>query len=89
MYANFSKKYRHLLIAFISLRFLSLCAVRAVGLDSGKLSRKARLSAALIVLPVQTMRFPTRQVNAGLQRRYQLVLRSRLYVSQWENTGDK
>ena len=78
-----------MLIVFISLRFLSLCAVRAVGLDSGKLPRKARLSAALIVLPVQTMRFPTRQVNAGLQRRYQLVLRSRLYVSQWENTGDK
>ena len=78
-----------MLIAFICLRFLGLYAVKAVGLDSGKLPKKARLSAALIALPVQTMRFPTRQVNAGLQRRYQLVLRSRLYVSQWENTGDK
>jgi hypothetical protein len=58
--------------------------VRAVGLDSGKLPRKARLSAALIALPVQTMRFPMRQVNTGLQKRFQLVHRSVLYLSQWE-----
>ena len=81
MYANFSKKYRHLLIAFISLRFLSLCAVRSVGLDSGKLPRKARLSAALIVFPVPTMRFPTRQVNTGSQRMFQLVLMSWICLS--------
>ena len=89
MYANFSKKYRHLLIAFISLRFLSLCAVRAVGLDSGKLPRRGRLSAALIVFLVQTMRFPMRQVNKGLQRSFQLFHRSMLYLSKWEKTVDK
>jgi hypothetical protein len=79
----------HLLIAFISLRFLSLCAVRAVGLDSGKLPRKARLSAALIVFPVPTMRFLMRQVNTDCQRRFQLAHRSLPYLGKWENTGDK
>ena len=85
----FFKKSKHLLIDFIPPRFLSLCAVRAVGLDSGKLPRRGRLSAALIAFLVQTMRFPMRQVNKGLQRCFQLVHRSLQYLSKQERTRDK
>ena len=85
----FFKKSKHLLIDFIPPRFLSLCAVRAVGLDSGKLPRRGRLSAALIAFLVQTMRFPMRQVNKGLQRCFQPVHRSLQYLSKQERTRDK
>lgn len=71
------------------LRFLSLCAVRAGGLHSGKLPRKARLPAAVIALLVQTMRFPVRQINAGLLRTFQPVHKSLPYLSKWKRTIKK
>jgi hypothetical protein len=74
--------FKHLLIAVISLRFLSLCAVRAVDLDSGNLSRKESLPAVFIALLVQTMRFPMRQVNKGLQRIFSLVHCNLQYIIQ-------
>ena len=86
---GFFKNSKHLLVDFFPPRFLSLCAVRAVGLDSGKLPRRGRLSAALIAFLVQTMRFPMRQVNKGLQRCFQPVHRSLQYLSKQERTRDK
>lgn len=50
-------------LVYFILSFLAQCAVRAVFLVSENPPRRERLTVAMIVLLVQTMRFPMKQVN--------------------------
>lgn len=59
---------------FVLSRFLLLCAMIDVVLDSEKFHWKARLSAAMIALLVQKMKFPMRQVNVSFTEYFLKIL---------------